>query len=202
MTTELSTNKRKHTSGNPFMRYAIHQFHQHVRQLLETVQASTLLEVGCGEGFSSQEILTNSPIIQKSYGGDISFAATIEAQKRFSQMVYHVLDATALPFLSDSVDVVMSLEVLEHLPEPEKAVQEYMRVSRKYLLLSVPNEPIFRGLRFVSGKGIMQLGDHPEHIQHWSIWGFKRFVTEQKLNILASASPFPFSWSIVLCEIQ
>lgn len=198
--TIVATNKVKHVSKNPLMRWSIHQFHDRVRTLLPS-DVAQVLEVGCGEGFSAQAVLTDRPQIT-SYGGDLSFEAVIEARIRFPAMRYGVIDATRLPYRDKSVDLIFSLEVLEHLPQPDVAIREFKRVSRRYLLLSVPNEPIFRGLRMASLKGLRQFGDHPEHVNHWSLFGFKRFLQTQGLRIAQPSSPFPFAWSIVLCEID
>jgi 2-polyprenyl-3-methyl-5-hydroxy-6-metoxy-1,4-benzoquinol methylase len=97
------------------------------------------------------------------------------------------------------VDAVFSLEVLEHIPQPERALQEMMRVTRKYVLISVPNEPVFRIQRLLSGKGLRMWGDHPEHVNHWSFWGIQRFLAANGLHIITARTPPPFAWSVVLC---
>lgn len=53
-----------------------------------------------------------------------------------------------LPLASGSVDLVMACEVLEHLPPPvlAGALEEMARVSRRYVLVTVPNaEDLRRG---------------------------------------------------------
>lgn len=49
-------------------------------------------------------------------------------------------DVQQLPFKNDTFDVTICTEVLEHLPEAvlEKSINELQRVSRKYVLVSVP----------------------------------------------------------------
>ena len=49
-------------------------------------------------------------------------------------------DLRALPFRDNSFDITICTEVLEHLPEEvlSKGVKELLRVSRKYVLVSVP----------------------------------------------------------------
>lgn len=193
-----STNKEKHSSGNPFMVFAINRFHQTVRAMLPP-DARRILEAGCGEGFSAQAILSGREDT-RSFGGDLSEAAVREATKRFPPMRYSVIDATQLPFPDRAFDAVFSLEVLEHLPDASKALREYTRVSRRWLLLSVPNDPVYRALRLASGKGLNMWGDHPEHVQHWHYFSFTRFVQRHGLNVRKVASPFPFAWTIILCE--
>jgi SAM-dependent methyltransferase len=51
-------------------------------------------------------------------------------------------DATGLEFASRSFDAVTMFDVLEHIPDHERAVSEALRVLRPggYLLISTPNE--------------------------------------------------------------
>jgi SAM-dependent methyltransferase len=62
-------------------------------------------------------------------------------------------DATALEFADESFDAVTMFDVLEHIPDHERAVAEALRVLRPggYLLVSAPNErwrfPYYRFLR-------------------------------------------------------
>jgi SAM-dependent methyltransferase len=197
-TNHESTNKQKHSSGNPFMAIALNRFHETVRSLFPPT-VRTVLEAGCGEGFSAQAILSDKQQL-KSFGGDLSYPALIEARTRFAPMRYSVVDAMQMPFADNSVDLVFSLEVLEHLPDPGAALQEYIRISNRYLLVSVPNDPIFRALRLASGKGLNMWGDHPEHIQHWIFPTFQHFLKQNGLTIRKAVLPFPFVWSVILCE--
>jgi len=201
LTTELiTTNKTKHTSNNPLMRYAIGNLHQAVRELLPA-DVKTVLEVGVGEGFSTYDVLHDRPDVS-SFGGDLNPASVQEAINRFTPMRYSVFNAKQIPFPSKSMDAIYSLEVLEHIPQPEEAVQEYMRVAREYLLISVPNEPMFRIQRMLSGKGLSMWGDHPEHVNHWSLKGMKQFLGAQGLQVVKAVSPPPFAWSVILCRVN
>ena len=85
-------------------------------------------------------------------------------------------DGTQLPFGDDQFDVVVAAEVLEHLPDPEGGLAELARVGRRHLLLSVPQEPIFRGCNLLAGRYLRDWGNTPGHVNHWSKRGFVRFV--------------------------
>lgn len=92
----------------------------------------TLLDVGCGNG----AFLNALPDRYKAVGLDSSKEALkhVRAETVLGDMAN-------LPFEDASFDVVACLEVLEHLPFNvfEKALEEIQRVSRKYIIVSVPN---------------------------------------------------------------
>jgi ubiquinone/menaquinone biosynthesis C-methylase UbiE len=102
-----------------------------------------------------------------------------------------------LQYKDNAFDLVLCNEVLEHVENPEKALQELKRVTSKYLLLSVPNEPIFMASNFLRGKNVSRWGNDIEHINHWSRNSFKNFV-KKELQIHAIYNPFP--WTIILAE--
>ncbi|MDP3988041.1 MAG: class I SAM-dependent methyltransferase, partial [Candidatus Levybacteria bacterium] len=87
---------------------------------------------------------------------------------------------------------------LEHLDKPQEALRELKRVSKKYLVLSVPNEPFFMISRLLKGLDILKLGNHPGHLNHWTFLSFKNFVGGQGLKIRKLSLPFP--WTIILAE--
>ena len=61
-----------------------------------------------------------------------------------------------------------AIEVLEHVPDPERTVSEMARVAKRWVLVSVPREPLWRGLNMARGAYIKDLGNTPGHINHWS----------------------------------
>ena len=92
----------------------------------------------------------------------------------------------------------MATEVLEHLDDPKKGLKELVRVSKKYLLLSVPNEPYFMLANFLRGKNITRWGNDIEHIQHWTSSQFQLFVEKEGLKVISKRYPFP--WTMFLLE--
>ena len=75
----------------------------------------------------------------KTIGTDSSW----EALKKAKAITITVIsDISALPFADHSFDLVSCLEVLEHLPYSTffDALTEISRITKKYVLVSVPNE--------------------------------------------------------------
>ncbi|MGC8947528.1 MAG: class I SAM-dependent methyltransferase [Anaerolineae bacterium] len=94
------------------------------------VEADSVLDLGCGNG-----IFINQVSGRLGVGVDRSLAAL-----RYVRVPRCQADARALPFADHSFDVVVAMELIEHLPVPiyPAALAEMARVARCYLLLTVP----------------------------------------------------------------
>ena len=58
-------------------------------------------------------------------------------------------------------------------PSPEATLAEMARVARRHLLVSVPREPLWRGLNMARGAYLRDLGNTPGHVNHWSKRGVR-----------------------------
>lgn len=94
----------------------------------------TILDVGCGSGAYVLKIAQEYPQYQIKGVDYQYFESWKEKPDNFL-----IADAFSLPFEDNSFDTITLFEVLEHLPNPEKALAEYLRVCRKNLILTVPN---------------------------------------------------------------
>ena len=65
----------------------------------------------------------------------------------------HLLAGSAygLPFSGETFGLVLCCEVMEHLEDPEAALEEIRRVGREWFLFSVPDEPLWRLLNLARG---------------------------------------------------
>jgi SAM-dependent methyltransferase len=194
-----SSNLRKYQSKNIFKRFALDRFFNALLGM--EIEGEVVLDAGCGEGFGAFNFLSKYPDA-RFFGVDLSADAVVAAKTIVPQMPTAVGDVTRLPFPDKQFDIIISLEVLEHLPRPELAVEMYKRLSRRFILLSVPNEPVFRTLRMLEGSDLLRWGDHPEHINHWNFISFARFLQRQGLKVVTRRVPFPYTWVIALCEVS
>ena len=77
-------------------------------------------------------------------------------------------------YLQDDFDVVIASHVLEHLENPHKAVSMLKQISRRYLILAVPNLAEFYNLRWnAKGPGFV----NPGHQVGWDAAHFNTFLT-------------------------
>lgn len=192
-----SSNLRKHTNPNPLQRQLLARFHRTAAELLAHTDAQSVLDAGCGEGFGMRHVLGHSRA--KVVGIDSSLGALRVASQFNAHRSFATGDVLSLPFSNRSFDLVICMEVLEHLPQPDRGLAELCRASRRWLLLSVPNEPFFRGANFLRGKNVRAWGNDPGHVNHWSSRAFLRFVSTQ-CHIDTWRRSFP--WTLVLCHVD
>src|SRR3989344_7776788 len=192
-----TTNYTKHTNSNPVQKKLIDNFYNHVYRLLKPLKLDSILDVGCGEGITLSKF-EKEGIGKKLYGIDYSDDALKICKKIYPHLNLKKGDIYDIKERNNSYDLVMATEVLEHLDDSEKALKELIRVSKKYVMLSVPNEPFFIGANFIRGKYLKNFGNHPEHINHWTLFSFRKFL--QKNNLTIVAQKHPFAWTLILAK--
>jgi 2-polyprenyl-3-methyl-5-hydroxy-6-metoxy-1,4-benzoquinol methylase len=186
----------KYTKSNFLIKWVIKRFYNQIGQILSPISKKKVLEVGCGPGFSIQYL---KPFLKDSYfeASDIREDLVREAQERNPEIKVIQESIYDLKRPNDSFDLVVALEILEHLEDPESALKELHRVTSKFCLLSVPNEPLWRILNMCRLAYLKDFGNTPGHIQHWSKNQFARFLSRYfKINKIVSSLP----WTIVLAE--
>lgn len=97
-----------------------------------------ILEVGGGQGGLTALLYPQSHITNLDFNPQYAEAPCNQQE----QVDFICEDATALPFEDQSFDAITMFDVLEHIPDHEKAIAEALRVLRPngYLLISTPNE--------------------------------------------------------------
>lgn len=192
-----TTNYKKHANTNPIQKMLIGNFYNTFYKMVKPLRANSILDVGCGEGFTLKK-LEEKKIGKMNEGIDYSSDAIKIGKKIYPELNLKKGDVYKLDYKDNSFDLSICTEVLEHLENPTKAVEEIRRVTSKYIVFSVPNEPFFILANLLRGKYIKSFGNHPEHINHWTTKGFESFLKKQGLVIVKSRHPF--AWSLVLAK--
>jgi 2-polyprenyl-3-methyl-5-hydroxy-6-metoxy-1,4-benzoquinol methylase len=185
----------KYASGNPIERYLMDRFIIHIFEMVEFTDCEEIHEVGCGEGHLSGIISEKTNI--KIRATDFSENIIKTATKNYPSINFEVKDIYQLDPANDSACLIICSEVLEHLEDPAKALKILSNLIKKYIIISVPREPIWRILNIVRGKYLSHLGNTPGHLNHWSKISFINTVGRY-FKIIDVRSPFP--WTILLCR--
>ncbi len=122
--------------------------------ILRGLLPENLLDIGSGRGAFLWPLLDAFP--------DLPVTAIDQDEKRirdiravqnggFSQLEGAVMDMAQMSFVNDCFDVSTALEVLEHVIDPESALREIRRVTRRFMVVSVPAHK----------------DDNPEHIHFY-----------------------------------
>lgn len=118
---------------------------------LKGISFENLLDVGSGRGVFLFPFLEEFPWI------DVTSIDILPKRVEFLENIHqggidslHPIEANLCnqPFPEKSFDVITLLEVLEHIPDVEGAIQAAVKMARKYIVVSVPSKP----------------DDNPEHI--------------------------------------
>ena len=186
----------KYGSSNPLVRRMMAGFFAALDELVPT-GASMVLEVGTGEGEVAARLRGRTPSMTV-IGVDLPDPELGESWRTLG-LPGAFADGVALPFPDRCFDLVLAIEVLEHVVDPSAAIRELARVARRDLVLSVPREPIWRMANLARGRYVGQLGNTPGHIQHWSRSSFIDTVSEH-LDVQEVRSPFP--WTMLSARVR
>lgn len=165
----------------------------------------TVLDIGCGDGTAAA---TAAPLLpgHRIVGVDWSQDALCRARTRLTYAIRGELTGGGLPFRSGCADAVLFSEVVEHLVDPDSALEEIRRVLRPggHLMLSTPNlaawynralllagvQPVFSevSLRAIHGRpGREVVG----HLRLYTARALREFVAAAGFEVVAmKGAPF------------
>jgi 2-polyprenyl-3-methyl-5-hydroxy-6-metoxy-1,4-benzoquinol methylase len=190
----------KYGSSNPVVKRLMAGFHATLDELWAAAAPRSVLDVGCGEGVLTAqwaERLGDGRIVGIDLD-DPKLRAEWERRAR-PNLEFRAEEATSLSFADGEFDLACAIEVLEHVPEPEATLAEMARVASRHLLVSVPREPLWRGLNVARGAYVRDLGNTPGHVNHWSKRAFVTLLSRYG-TVEEARSPFP--WTMVLVRLR
>ena len=149
---------------------------------VELIKGKYIAEMGCGHGYVSIALSSEA---ERLDGFDVDSDAIKRAnflKDRYliSNINFFVFDGYNTNMRSDSYDVVISADVLEHVPDPKRYLTECYRILKDHgiLILTTPN-----GL--VAKKDERIIKSHsPYHITEYYPSELEEMLTSSSFNIL------------------
>jgi 2-polyprenyl-3-methyl-5-hydroxy-6-metoxy-1,4-benzoquinol methylase len=191
----------KYGSTNPVVRRLMAGFEGTLEELFTRADPQSLLDVGCGEGVLTHQWAQRLGDQRRVVGIDLDDPALHAewAKRTAPNLEYRVMKAENLPFADGEFDAAAAIEVLEHVPDAEHTVAEMARVAKRWLLVSVPREPLWRALNMARGAYWKDLGNTPGHLNHWSKRSFVALLSRHG-EVVEARSPFP--WTMLLVRLR
>jgi len=189
----------KYGSTNPVVRRLMTGFERDLDDLFELAAPRSLLDVGCGEG-----VLVHRWAGRLGEGRVVGMDLEEEsiqagwAERQAPNLEYRLMEGQELPFADGEFDLACAIEVLEHVPDPQRTLTEMARCARRHLLVSVPREPLWRMLNMARGAYWTALGNTPGHLNHWSKTSFVELLSRHG-EVVEVRSPFP--WTMLLVSV-
>lgn len=151
-------------------------------RMIETVAGGRplrILDAACGDGMLWRHLSRRHDYV----GSDFSLRPLVRASRNHPAEYFRV-DLNRLPFASGSFDLVVSLQALQYLDRPERAVAEVRRVLRPggHFILSVPNGGSFKyrrlgvpaiqrcSFRRETMAGLLAIGFHSLQLEARGFW--------------------------------
>ena len=186
----------KYGTRNPVARRLVAGFLRGLDQLLhQCTGVRRVIELGCGEGQITERLARRFPKASV-LGTDVSTEILHVARERHPDLVFERLSAYDLGSREERWDLSVACEVFEHLERPDEALEAMRRSTDRWMLITVPREPLWRVLNVARGRYLRHWGNSHGHLQHWSRPAFLAFL-ERQVEVVAWRSPLP--WTQVLC---
>ncbi len=131
-----------------------------ILKMISTIKADTILDIGCGDG-SISIVLRDALGAKEVHSVELSPEGMQQARQRGVQCHSVDMDKNPLPFSDNSFDFIHAGEVIEHLYDPDRLLDEIYRVlaPNGSCVISTPNLACWRN------RILLGLGYQPIHTE-------------------------------------
>ncbi|MEE2934442.1 MAG: class I SAM-dependent methyltransferase [Planctomycetota bacterium] len=187
----------KYQSANRIHQWLMKGFLESAVELLDLASPESIVEAGCGPGDLASHLLAHARRNFSYAGIDLSEEQVSLARQTLPDRDFLTASIYELPFEDESADMTLACEVLEHVDQPRVAIDELARVTRRWALVSVPWEPVWRILNFCRGKYLASLGNTPGHVQNFTRSRIRDLLVT-RFDVIEERRPLP--WTMFLLK--
>lgn len=152
-------------------------------QAIEMVEkGQRVLDIACGDGLLLSTLAQKGAVVS---GVDFSEEGVRKCREK--GMDVSVVDITTepIPFQGGTFDAVIMLDVLEHLYTPEYLLGEGVHVSKKYIIISVPNfNSLPARLQVLFGKVPENNRPNKGHVYWFTYENLMNMLRQHKLRVV------------------
>jgi SAM-dependent methyltransferase len=165
-------------------------FWEHVaryRFACQYVAGRDVVDIACGEGYGTAALQRAGA--RTTIGIDVAEEAVSHAKKKYG-IDARCGSAEAIPLPDNSVDLVVSFETIEHVPEPLSFLNECARILRLdgMLIMSTPNVNIYHD----------RVSKNPFHCSEMKFDEFSSLVKKRFMEVRAYGQTRPRPWYLRL----
>jgi len=156
------------------------------------LERPTILDMGCGMGWFANELARIGP----TTGIDLCDDAIAQAKSKFPQVTYMAGNVFEMELPEQHFDVVVSQEVIAHVPDQEGYLERAARVLKPggYLIVTTPN-------RFVHFRNDWA-PIPPGHIEKWLSRGALKRLLRPHFRVLRTTTAVPLGRGGILRLVQ
>lgn len=194
-TTETENIHQESTKTGWIDVYERERVNETFKKLLEKRRGLVIVEFGSSEGYMIEEMKEEYPL-NDYIATDLLIDGLLRSAKRNPSVMHIQCDFTNAPFMRESVDIVFSLNVLEHISDDSKTIDECYRVLKPegYCLFVVPrgeklydyfDEMLFHKRRYAKNElseKCKKAGFVIEDNFHFAWLCYPLFVLKKKIN--------------------
>jgi len=159
---------------------------QRMASWLQLAPSDKVLDIGCSDGYFLER-LRDRCSLENAAGIDVSEAATKKAQRLTagkSGLRFVVGSVQALPFPAGSFDKIILNEVIEHVPDAEKALSEVSRVARPGALIFATSPNAFDELLPIFRPHARKVDQVEGHVRRYSLKTLTEAVHRHGFDVL------------------
>jgi len=126
--------------------YLLNGFREHadrlmyIMKMVHSLEAASLLDVGCNRGLFGALCNWNHRPFMRMVGVDIVPGLLQRAKETHGYDSAILLNVSDPFYLSETFDLVLCMEVLEHVPDPGTVIENCFRHATKNIIFTTPEE--------------------------------------------------------------